>query len=60
MSLAVIQPIDMTMRRIWVPVVSCARCKQRMPADHRHHITSEAAPEPPGTASNPPTEGDHS
>jgi hypothetical protein len=56
MTLAVIQPIEMTVERLWVPVVRCDVCKQRMPADHRTHINDEAAPVAPGAAPDPQKE----
>jgi hypothetical protein len=56
MRLAVIQPIEMTIHRIWVPLVRCDACKQQMPADHRTHINSEAAPDAPGAAPDPTKE----
>lgn len=59
MTLAVIQPIEMSIERLWVPIVRCDLCKQRMPADHFRHINSEAAPEATGAAPDPQKEITH-
>jgi hypothetical protein len=53
MTLALIQPVT------WMPVARCDVCGQDMPADHRTHINSEAAPEAPGAAADHPKEITH-
>jgi hypothetical protein len=47
MSLALIQSVT------WMPVARCDVCGQDMPADHRTHINSEAAPAATETAPDP-------